>query len=368
MWGLLSKIFIVVIIVLAFPTGLILASQNASPGDSTYSIKRGMEGVLSSLLSLNPITKAYFKTDLSNRRFKESIVLLNRNSADKITTNTSLVEMLNTTAIASADIKNVSDPALKKRLADSLSNQITTYRQSLSAVAKEKNQTTVTVNPTLTPTPIQSGPTSTPVPTKTQILLTPTPSLTPAPVCNDVIRNYSQCGGTTGFEKYPRTHLIMIAEHKNLCTNAIKNVVTNDLPLNFDCDPNVVGQCSADNIQACIDMLLKLQQTVSNPDIKNGTGSQANTTQGNNPIPTATLIPTSIPTPTITPTPTPFQTRKNAFQTLLERSEGTTSASDSAVETGATPSGAVRGISISANETILSNLINSFRSLISIFK
>lgn len=140
MWNILSKVFIIVIIVLLFPTGLILASQNASPGDNTYPIKRGMEGVLSSILSLNPITKAYFKTDLSNRRFKESIVLLKRNSVDKAATNTSLVEMLSTTAQASADIKNVSDPALKKKMAADLSNQITNYKQGLLVVAKEKNQ------------------------------------------------------------------------------------------------------------------------------------------------------------------------------------------------------------------------------------
>lgn len=381
MWNILSKVFIVVIIVLLFPTGLILASQNASPGDNTYPIKRGMEGVFSSILSLNPITKAYFKTDLSNRRFKESIVLLKRNNTDKTATNTSLVEMLSNTAQASADIKNVSDPGIKKQLTDNLSKQIANYRQGLSVVAKEKNQipanqiTPTPLIPTATIKPGQPTPTRipgqpSPTPTLIQVSVTPTPSPTPpVPACNDAIRKYSQCGGTHGYEKYSNTHLIFISEYKNSCTGAIKNIITKDQDLTIICDSAIVGQCSDDNIQACIDMLIKIDQPAPTSDIKDGENTQGNTIQGRNLTPTSTPTPTLIPTSTPTPTSTPINTKtKNAYETLLERSQATPSSSVSATPTIASSSGAVQGISISVRNLGLQNLLDSIRSLISIFK
>lgn len=338
MWNALSKIFIVVIIMLLFPTGLILASQNASPGDNTYPIKRGLEGVLSSIFSINPITKAYFKTDLSNRRFKESVVLIKRNSTDKTMTNTSLVEMLSTTAVASADIKNVSDPNLKKRLADNLSNQITTYRQSLLELAKEKKQTQTTTV-VLTPTP-------------TQAIATPTPT-TPPSVCTETIRNYSQCGGTAGYTNYPNTHLLMISEHKNSCTSAINNVITDDWDLGtIVCDPAIIGQCSADNLVACSDALALLQkQTIQ---------QQYNSQQQQ-------VSPT--PTPTLTPTPTPRH--RSVFEILSASPSATPSATPTGIEVIniSTDSGLVKGISTRVKENLtLMNVLSSFRQLISIFK
>lgn len=371
MWNILSKVLIVVIVILAFPTGLILASQNSSPGDNTYPIKRKMEDMLSSIFSLNPITKAYFKTDLSNRRFKESIVLLKRNSADKTATNTSLVEMLSTTAVASADIQKVTDPALKKRLSDDLSKQITTYRQDLLKVAKEKNQVTPTPIPTEKPvptvSPVQPTPTRvpgqpTPTPTQVQVSVTPIPSPTPIIItCNDVIKNYSQCGGTTGYEKYPKTHLLMIAERTNSCTKITKKEVTDDWDLKIDCDPNIIGQCSSDNIQACIDMLAKLQQTVNNPNASDG-GNKPQQSDGGGNKPQGmqfTATPTSTPTPTL---------RKSAFETLQQQaadSGATSSATESGIQISTSGGGLVQGIATSIREI---NLKNLFNSIISIFK
>lgn len=370
MW---SKVFIAVIVILAFPTGLILISQNASPGDNTYPIKRGMEGVLSSIFSLNPVTRAYFRTDLSSRRFKESVVLLKRNNVDKTMTNTSLVEMLSTTAVASADIKKVSDPALKKRLADDLTAKIATYRQSLLQLAKEKKQTqtaTVILTPTLipgqpTPTPTRVTPTPTLVPgqpTPTQSIPTPTPTLV-VKVCTDNIRNYSQCGGTTGYTNYPNTHLLMISEHKNSCTGAINNVVTDDWDLGtIVCDPAIIGQCSADNLEACSEALAKLAAAAQvDSSSSSGSGSGGGGIKGG-----AQSFSAGEPTPTPTPTP-----RRSVFQILQASQSATPSATPTTTEEIiiSTDSGLVKGISTRVKENlILTNVVNSFRQLISIFR
>lgn len=157
----------------------------------------------------------------------------------------------------------------------------------------------------------------------------------------------------------------MIAEHKDSCTSVIKKVVTNDIPLTFDCDQNIIGQCSDDDIQACIGMLIKIDQPVTTSNTKGGGNMPgAYGIQGGGVVPT--LVPTNTPTPTMTPTPTVF---KNAFEILRERAEGTTpSASVSTTPTVASGSGTVYGISTSLKELDLQNFINSIRSLISIFK
>ncbi|MDD2823450.1 MAG: DUF5667 domain-containing protein [Candidatus Daviesbacteria bacterium] len=331
MWGILSKIFLVVIIVLAFPTTLILASQNANPGDTAYPVKRGMEGVLQSILSFNPITAAYFKTDLSNRRFKEAITVLERNNTDQTQANASLVEMLSATANASADINSVSDPALKKKLANDLSKQITTYRQNLQQVSKtSKTKQSVSTTTTVSVTPIPSisqAPTISP---------TPIPTSTPAQ-CTVTSRDYSQCGGTTGFTNYQNTHLLLITEYTNSCDGIEKVVVSADWNLNLQCDPNLIGQCSASNLSACDTVLAELQRRLANLAAQNNGAGNFSVNSNppaspTNPVQSGQTTSASVPTQTLTPSPTSSHKVKSqsAFEILVEREATSSSGTPSA--------------------------------------
>lgn len=358
MWGYLSKAFLVIIVVLIFPTGLILASQDTNPGDNTYPIKRGMEGVLQSVVSLNPVTRAYFKTDLSNRRFKEAVTILKRDNTDQAMANTSLIELLSATANASADIKNVSDPNLKKTMANNLANQITTYRQNLAVVAKETHQITPTPLPTgsreykPTPTPVQTTPltpttvaqhTSTPTPTAvsrhtptptltpTTTAHTPTPTPTPTTHCTDTTRNSLLCGGDQGVTSYPKTSLLIISESTNSCTSAKRISVISTVDLQQNCTPTVInlfGQCSASNLDACDAALAEIQKRITSSTQSGGSSIQESSPS---PTPTVTLAPTPTPTASVKKNTTSQDRNQSqsAFSLLQERSSNENSGTPS---------------------------------------
>lgn len=55
---------------------LIFLSQNSVPGDLFYPIKRGLEGIVLAAASASPATRVAFRTDLTERRFKEAERLL----------------------------------------------------------------------------------------------------------------------------------------------------------------------------------------------------------------------------------------------------------------------------------------------------
>lgn len=366
MWGYLSKAFLIVIVVLAFPTGLILASQDANPGDNTYPIKRGMEGVLQSIVSLNPVTRAYFKTDLSNRRFEEAVTILKRDNIDQTMANTSLIELLSATANASADIKNVSDPNLKKTMANNLANQITTYRQNLAVVAKETHQITPTPLPTgsqgssPTPTSEQTNPTPTlvqttlPTPTTTAHTSTPTPTPTPTPTaalrstptpttaahtptptstahCIDTTRNSLLCGGDQGVTSYPKTSLLIISESTNSCTGAKRISVISTVDLQQNCTPTIInlfGQCSASNLDACDAALAEIQKRITSSTQSGGSLIQESSPS---PTPTVTLTPTPTPTASVKKNTTSQDRNQSqsAFSLLQERSSNENSGTPS---------------------------------------
>lgn len=169
MWNLLAKVILVMALVLMPPTGLVLASQDAVPGDNTYPVKRGLEGVILKIASLNPRTKAFFDSDLSERRYKEAITLMSRgNSADE-----SLVELAQQTQAAAIALNQVSDPVVKQQLAQTLSEQINEYKKGLQKVQKSQQQVvnypaTRQVQPTIvrTETGVVSNTVSVPQPAK----------------------------------------------------------------------------------------------------------------------------------------------------------------------------------------------------------
>lgn len=130
MGRILSILFLVVIVVFLIPTGLVLASQNALPGDSTYSIKRSLEKVILSLASLHPSTKAYFHADLMNRRYKEAVALIEKGA----NASESLQELVAQTGTAAQIATTLSDKKQKGEYLDQLSKSIDQYEVKLSQI------------------------------------------------------------------------------------------------------------------------------------------------------------------------------------------------------------------------------------------
>lgn len=144
MLAILSKLVVVVMIVMLVPTGLVLASQEAIPGDVTYPIKRGLEGVIVSVSSLHPATRAFFHADLTKRRFKEAIALIRRGSDASNT----LVELVSQTQTAVDIIDKIPDASAKRVYIENLSTQIVEYKVSLKKIEDVKK---ITIEPASQP-------------------------------------------------------------------------------------------------------------------------------------------------------------------------------------------------------------------------
>lgn len=136
---------------LLIPTGLVLASQNAVPGDSTYSIKRSLEKVILSLASLHPSTQAYFHADLMNRRYKEAVALIEKGA----NASESLQELVAQTGTAAQIATTLSDKKQKGEYLDQLSKSIDQYEIKLSQIEER-------VVPLPSPTPTAQEPTTQP--------------------------------------------------------------------------------------------------------------------------------------------------------------------------------------------------------------
>lgn len=119
---LLSLAVLVAMFLLLIPTGLVLASQSAVPGESSYSIKRKMEDIIITIASLHPSTKAYFRVDLTNRRLEESVRLLSKKDAQLA--DQTLYEYASQTDAAVAEILQISDEKTKKELAKKMLEQL----------------------------------------------------------------------------------------------------------------------------------------------------------------------------------------------------------------------------------------------------
>src|SRR5438093_1469689 len=78
----MAKIFTIIsmIIMLALfpPSVLALISNNAVPGDSTYSIKRTLEDGVIAITSVNPVTKVWFSQARTGRRLDEAATIILR--------------------------------------------------------------------------------------------------------------------------------------------------------------------------------------------------------------------------------------------------------------------------------------------------
>ncbi len=201
---ILSIISLIAVVVLFPPAVLAFISNNAVPGDSTYPIKRGLENGILAVASVNPVTKAWFSVQQSDRRFQETTTLIAQgNSYSK-----SLDDLVAQTEVAAKEVDQVSSPQQKQQLIAQLSQSIEKYDTGLAKVeqtqeaspAKESHTTptpgsvqetnvptaapTVTVVPSQHPTSIPHpsvatavSPTRIPSPTSL-----PSPTITPRPV------------------------------------------------------------------------------------------------------------------------------------------------------------------------------------------
>lgn len=191
---LLIIISLVLVLLLFPPAALALISNNAVPGDTTYPIKRSLENIIYSVVSINSVSKAWFSSARSDRRFQEVDVLL---SSGKQATQT-LDELVEQTQSTADWINRISDQNQKTQLINDLSKSIEKYDAGLEKLSTPKpSQATThpivqptlrpitrpTIQPTTRPT-TQSTPigiprsTSTPRPT---IIPTSTPTHRPTP-------------------------------------------------------------------------------------------------------------------------------------------------------------------------------------------
>lgn len=173
MLAILSKLVVVVMIAMFVPTGLVLASQEAIPGDATYPVKRALEGVIITLSSLHPGTRAFFHADLTKRRFKEAIALIRRGSNASNT----LVELVSQTQTAVDIIDKIPDVSAKRVYIENLSTQIVEYQTTLKQFEDDEK---IIVEPTppgikISPTPESISPPEIYVTPKVESLPTPTP-------------------------------------------------------------------------------------------------------------------------------------------------------------------------------------------------
>ncbi len=171
-WGKMLNIGLwVVLFFLAPPTALIFLSQNSIPGDTFYPVKRGMENIILAAASVSPATKAAFRTDLTETRFKEAQTLvLSKSNA------TGLSGFIDGVEAAQIEVLNLKNDTQKAKAQEKLISKINEYQNSLS-ILQLKTQQNIPFTPIQTSAPTSNQQLS-PVPQnqKQQNFPSPSPS------------------------------------------------------------------------------------------------------------------------------------------------------------------------------------------------
>lgn len=157
-------------------TVLIFLSQDSVQGEAFYPFKRGLENVVLAAASVNPVTRAAFRTDLADRRFTEAEKLLLASS------NTGgLEDFVTGIHTAQTEIATISDPVKKQELQQKIQTSITGYGKKLDAVREQLVAREETAQLALAPTatPALSFPANTPVPGFSSGESSPIPTITP---------------------------------------------------------------------------------------------------------------------------------------------------------------------------------------------
>lgn len=151
-------------------TVLILLSQNTVPGDLFYPVKRGLENIILAGSSISPATKVAFRTDLTERRFKEAEQLLVLQADTR-----PLSALVGEVQVAQEELFKLSSFEDKKELSEKLIAKIDEYETKLAVVQTQIEQQPIQQVPQqpvqTQPTPVPAG--QTPAPTVTPVAPTP---------------------------------------------------------------------------------------------------------------------------------------------------------------------------------------------------
>ena len=198
--GPLRKVFNITSWIVLFAllpiTVLIFLSQDSIPGDFFYPVKRSMENVILAAASVSPATRAAFRTDLTQARFKEaqSLVISQSNTSG-------LAMFIDDVRSTQLEVTDLKDDTQRIKAEEKLISKLEEYQTGLSTLEAKTEQTIITYQsqeiPTPTPIPPSFAPnlpsltptlvpTSTPTPlssfkSQPTLTLSPVPTLTLAP-------------------------------------------------------------------------------------------------------------------------------------------------------------------------------------------
>ncbi|MCL5675812.1 MAG: hypothetical protein M1120_01655 [Patescibacteria group bacterium] len=170
---LASNVSWIILLVLAIPSFLVLASWNSLPGDFMYPVKRGMEDLLLAAVSSSQDLTAKLSVQYSERRFVEATSLI----AEKHSV-VGLSYFEQQVQATQEKIQNTTDPKTQQNLKNQLVSNLQTYNQQLEET-KTQVTTTNANNNVVTQTPPVNNPvtnipvTSTPV----VVVVTATPTI-----------------------------------------------------------------------------------------------------------------------------------------------------------------------------------------------
>lgn len=121
-------------------TLLILLSQNSVPGDLFYPVKRGLEGIVLAAASASPATRVAFRTDLTERRFKEAQKLLLA-KADTTALDSFILEVQST----QEEVDALSSTLQKSQATEKLIAKIDDYQVKLTQI-QAQTQSSLQIN------------------------------------------------------------------------------------------------------------------------------------------------------------------------------------------------------------------------------
>jgi Domain of unknown function (DUF5667) len=179
----LTAFFWSIIATMAIPTTLILASWNATPGDSTYKLKVGLEKAMLGVTPSDTI-KSSLQIKYTERRFDEVEKVISTSHAGESLDN------FNNQVIASKnsiqEIKNVEEKNIQtQNLIDTL-EEVSQKIEKETLVRQTEKIVSNTSKPLSTPTAIINNEVGDKSPTKVVITTIPTPIVTSPPLEQDI--------------------------------------------------------------------------------------------------------------------------------------------------------------------------------------
>lgn len=140
---IIGTLALLIMLLLFPPSVLAMISQNAVPGDTTYPIKRKLEDVILVLANMTPQTRAWFSVALAQRRYSETVALLNKGQS----AGGSLNELVSQIGIASNEINQIESQNQKAKLIADLSDSLTEYDSGLNSAQKEIKNSALALAP-----------------------------------------------------------------------------------------------------------------------------------------------------------------------------------------------------------------------------